>query len=320
MSFMPFMSRFVRGCFPLVVLTLLLLLAACTPKQPVLDLPDAENLHFTPDGRLIASGKGIYEIVLRNGQYEAVPLYAGDCAFAGIAQRGNWLYSVCATGPLWASKRYLLAAEVQPGITPQFQIIKQIDLVIPNGMAFDRNGVLLLADENFLGVGKVVRVHIADGATPQVTRIDDWLDYRHGVFYPNGIRVVGDQLFLTDAGKVKIIRFDDDGTVLDNRTLYSRNTIFDDLLPACGGAAVADYINGTVLYIDRDGNKRYESSAQSFPGASSLQIGRPPLFTGYQLLVTEKGMLLETDSRIGDKLSTIRADFDLAEYVASCAP
>ena len=320
MSFMPFMSRFVRGCFPLVVLTLLLLLAACTPKQPVLDLPDAENLHFTPDGRLIASGKGIYEIVLRNGQYEALPLYAGDCAFAGIAQRGNWLYSVCATGPLWASKRYLLAAEVQPGITPQFQIIKQIDLVIPNGMAFDRNGVLLLADENFLGGGKVVRVHIVDGATPQVTRIDDWLDYRHGVFYPNGIRVVGDQLFLTDTGKVKIIRFDDDGTVLDNRTLYSRNTIFDDLLPACGGAAVADYINGTVLYIDRDGNKRYESSAQSFPGASSLQIGRPPLFTGYQLLVTEKGMLLETDSRIGDKLSTIRADFDLAEYVAGCAP
>lgn len=317
---MSFMSRFVRGCFPLVVLSLLLLLAACTPKQPVLDLPDAENLHFTPDGRLIASGKGIYEIVLRNGQYEALPLYAGDCAFAGIAQRGNWLYSVCATGPLWASKRYLLAAEVQPGITPQFQIIKQIDLVIPNGMAFDRNGVLLLADENFLGGGKVVRVHIVDGATPQVTRIDDWLDYRHGVFYPNGIRVVGDQLFLTDTGKVKIIRFDDDGTVLDNRTLYSRNTIFDDLLPACGGAAVADYINGTVLYIDRDGNKRYESSAQSFPGASSLQIGRPPLFTGYQLLVTEKGMLLETDSRIGDKLSTIRADFDLAEYVASCAP
>lgn len=316
---MSFMSCFVRGCFPLAVLTLLLL-TACTPKQPVLDLPDAENLHFTPDGRLIASGKGIYEIVLRNGQYEAVPLYAGDCAFAGIAQRGNWLYSVCATGPLWASKRYLLAAEVQAGITPQFQIIKQIDLVIPNGMAFDRNGVLLLADENFLGGGKVVRVHIADGATPQVTRIDDWLDYRHGVFYPNGIRVVGDQLFLTDTGTVKIIRFDDDGTVLANRTLYSRNTIFDDLLPACGGAAVADYINGTVLYIDRDGNKRYESSAQSFPGASSLQIGRPPLFTGYQLLVTEKGMLLETDSRIGDKLSTIRADFDLAEYVASCAP
>ncbi|MFZ5842560.1 MAG: hypothetical protein ACOY3E_06605 [Pseudomonadota bacterium] len=317
---MSFMSRFVRGCFPLVVLTLLLLLAACTPKQPVLDLPDAENLHFTPDGRLIASGKGIYEIVLRNGQYEALPLYAGDCAFAGIAQRGNWLYSVCATGPLWASKRYLLAAEVQPGITPQFQIIKQIDLVIPNGMAFDRNGVLLLADENFLGGGKVMRVHIADGATPQVTRIDDWLDYRHGVFYPNGIRVVGDQLFLTDTGNVKIIRFDDNGTILANRTLYSRNTIFDDLLPACGGAAVADYINGTVLYIDRDGNKRYESSAQSFPGASSLQIGRPPLFTGYQLLVTEKGMLLETDSRIGDKLSTIRADFDLAEYVAGCAP
>lgn len=320
MSFMPFMSRFVRGCFPLVVLSLLLLLAACTPKQPVLDLPDAENLHFTPDGRLIASGKGIYEIVLRNGRYEALPLYAGDCAFAGIAQRGNWLYSVCATGPLWASKRYLLAAEVQPGITPQFQIIKQIDLVIPNGMAFDRNGVLLLADENFLGGGKVVRVHIADGATPQVTRIDDWLDYRHGVFYPNGIRVVGDQLFLTDTGNVKIIRFDDNGTILANRTLFSRNTIFDDLLPACGGAAVADYINGTVLYIDRDGNKRYESSAQSFPGASSLQIGRPPLFTGYQLLVTEKGMLLETDSRIGDKLSTIRADFDLAEYIAGCAP
>ena len=317
---MSFLSFFLRKTSLTAAVALSLLLAACTPKQPLLDLPDAENLHFTPDGRLIASGKGIYEIVQRNGQYEAVPLYGADCAFAGIAQRGDWLYSVCATGPLWASKRYLLAAKLQTGVSPQFQIIKQIDLVIPNGMAFDRNGVLLLADENFLGGGKIVRVHIADGAIPQVTRIDDWLDYRHGVFYPNGIRVVGDQMYFTDTGAVKIIRFDDDGNVLDHRTLYRRNTIFDDLLPACGGAAVADYINGTVLYIDRDGNKRYESSPQTFPGASSLQIGRPPLFSGHQLLVTEKGMLLETDSRIGDKLSTIRADFDLAEYAASCAP
>ena len=305
-------------CLRFVSVLFLLLLAACTPKQPVLDLPDAENLHFTPDGRLIASGKGIYEIVLRNGQYQAVPLYSDDCGFAGIAQRGDWLYSVCATGPLWAPKRYLLAAQLQAGMTPQFQIIKEIELAIPNGMAFDRNGVLLLADENFFGGGKVVRVHIADGVVPQVTRIDTWLDHRHGVFYPNGIRVVGDQLFLTDAGNVKIIRFDDDGNVLANRTLFSRATIFDDLLPACGGAAVTDYINGTVLYIDRDGNKRYESSAQSFPGASSVQIGRPPLFTGYQLLITEKGMLMETDSRVGDKLSTISADFDLAEYAANC--
>lgn len=304
--------------FRFVVVALLLLLAACTPKQPVLDLPEAENMHFTPDGRLIVSGKGIFEIVQRDGQYQKLSLYAGDCAFAGIAQRGSWLYSVCATGPLWASKRYLLAAELQPGVTPQFQPIKEIDLVIPNGMAFDRNGVLLLADENFFGVGKVVRVHIEDGAPPRVTRLDNWLDYRYGIWHPNGIRIVGDQLFMTDGGKVKIVRFDDAGNVLDNRTLYSRATVFDDLLPACGGAAVADYINGTVLYVDRDGVKRYESSLQSFPGASSIQIGRAPLFTGHQLLITEKGMLLETDSRVGDKLSTISADFDLAAYAANC--
>ena len=100
-------------CLRFVSVLLLLVLAGCTPKQPVLDLPEAENLHFTPDGRLIASGKGIYEIVLRNGQYQAVSLYAGDCGFAGIAQRGDWLYSVCATGAM-PSRPTVLPASSRP--------------------------------------------------------------------------------------------------------------------------------------------------------------------------------------------------------------
>lgn len=295
-----------------------ILLAACTPKEKILDLPDAENMLFTPEGRLIVSGKGIYEIVRENGSYRAISLYDGDCAFAGIAQRGHWLYSVCAGGPIWAMKRYLLAAELKPDRSLRFQILREIDLVVPNGMAFDRNGVLFLADENFFGSGRIVRVQIADGESPRVLRIDTWLDGQHGVKHPNGVRVVGDQLFFTDGGAVKIFRFDDFGNILDSRVLYQRATVFDDLLPACGGAAVADYVAGTVLYVDRNGVKQYESTAQSLPGASSVQIGRPPLFATNQLLITEKGMLLETDSTIGDKLVRINAGFDLAAYAANC--
>lgn len=301
-----------------VLLSLLFSLAACTPKHVLLDLPEAENLHFTPDGRLIASGKGIFEIVLQDGRYQAVSLYDGDCGFAGIAQRGNWLYSTCATGPLWAMKRYLLAAELRDNETPLFQIIKEIDLVIPNGMAFDRNGVMLLADENFFGAGKIVRIHIEDGEPPTVSNIETWLDGRYGVWHPNGVRVVDDQVFFTDGGQVKVFRFDDAGSILEQRILFTRATIFDDLLPVCDGTIVTDFIKGTVLYVDRDGNKRYESKAQSFPGASSIQIGRAPLFGSNQLIISEKGMLLETDSRIGDKLVSIAADFDLAEYAATC--
>jgi len=308
------MSLFCRFISMVVVL----LLAACTPKQYVLDLPDAENMHFTPEGRLIASGKGIYEIVLREGKYKALALYDGDCAFAGIAQRGKWLYSTCAAGPLWAPKRYLLAAELRAGATPQFQIISEINLVIPNGMAFDGQGVLLLADENFFGAGKVVRIHLDDTAFPRITNIETWLDGRHDVWHPNGVRVVGDEVFLTDGGQVKIFRFDAAGQVLAQRTLFSRATVFDDLLPICGGAVVADFIAGTVLYVDRNGVKRYESTPQTFPGASSMQIGRAPLFNSQQLLITEKGMLLETDSHIGDKVVAIGANFDLAQYAANC--
>ncbi|MBI2380606.1 MAG: hypothetical protein HYV16_07625 [Gammaproteobacteria bacterium] len=304
--------------YRLFLLCCVILLAACTPKEKILDLPDAENMLFTPEGRLIVSGKGIYEILRDNGSYRAVSLYDGDCAFAGIAQRGDWLYSVCAGGPIWAMKRYLLAAELKPDQSPHFQILREIDLVIPNGMAFDRQGVLFLADENFFGAGKIVRVEIADGDPPRVLRIDSWLDGRHGVKHPNGVRVVGDELYFTDGGAVKVFRFDDFGNVLGSRELYQRTTVFDDLLPACGGAVVADYIAGTVLYVDRNGVKQYESTPQSFPGASSMQIGRPPLFATNQLLITEKGMLLETDSTLGDKLVRIDAGFDLAAYAANC--
>ncbi len=295
-----------------------LVLSACTPKQLVVNLPEAENLHFTPEGRLIATGKGIYEIVKNNGQYHALSLYSADCGFAGIAQRGNWLYSTCATGPLWAMKRYLLAAELKPDQTPQFQIIREIDLVIPNGMAFDPQGRLLLADENLLGTGKIVRIQLAANDPTHVLSIDTWLDARHGVVHPNGIRMDGNAMFITDGGHVKIFQLNALGDVISQRTLFSRVTVFDDLLPACGGAAVADYVSGTVLYVDRNGIKKYESTPQSFPGASSLQIGRAPLFDPYQMVITEKGMLLEGDSRIGDKLVTVRANFDLAQYAADC--
>src|SRR3990167_2512761 len=282
------------------------LLAACTPKQKIVDIPEAENLLFTPDGRLFVSGTGIFELVRQDGVLAATSLYDAPCGFAGIAQRDEWIYSVCTSGPVWATKGHLLAAKLTAHITPSFQVIAELDgVALPNGLAFDDRGLLYLADSNYFGAGKVIRLTLTEEAVPRVSRRETVLSAAQNVYHPNGVRIANDTLYLTDGGEVKTFSLAGDGTLSNPRVLYSGVTILDDLLPICGGAIVADYLGGKLFYVDRHGRKRYESKALSFPGASSVQIGQAPLFNPHQLVITEKGILLETGSRIGDALVTV---------------
>lgn len=305
----------------LLLLTLLLafVLSACTPKQKLLDIPEAENLLFSSDGRLFVSGTGIYEVIRDGERWQALSLYGERCGFAGIAQRDDWLYSVCTDGPLWAPKGWLLGARLQAGVTPVFQKLARLDgVALANGIAFDREGRFYVADSNYFGAGKVRRYQLSADAVPTLSAPVTVLAAGHGVSHPNGIRFVDDRLWLTDGGQVKRFTLQADGSFSAASVHHSSSTILDDLLPVCDGAIVADYLGGKVFYVDKDGRKRYESKPLSFPGASSVQIGRGPLFANNQLLITEKGILLETGSRIGDALVTVSVDFDLQQAARDC--
>lgn len=68
----------------------------CGSREVLVRLPEAENLIFTPDGRLFVSGIELFEIIkLDDGSFEAVivPMEGGHSAsLGGLAVRDGILY------------------------------------------------------------------------------------------------------------------------------------------------------------------------------------------------------------------------------------
>ena len=123
----------------------------------------------------------------------------------------------------------------------------------------------------------------------------------HGVRNPNGIKWHDDRLYVTDWGQVKT--FDLLEADSKAKVLYSRLTVFDDLLVHCEHLLVTDFFAGTVIAMNFSGQHIYETPPTWMPGASSVLVARAPLFSRPGLLVTERGILLEPDSEIGNQLS-----------------
>lgn len=330
-------------------------LAGCIEKEKLVKIPDAENILFTNTGKLIVSGgKNIYQIIEKtdvhgNKYFDDDPLYSGgNCAFGGIAQSGNWVFTVC--GELkfeWKGftfrlrqDNHLMAADLTAEDL-EFKVVETTldkdpldSLAIPNGIAFTPSGQLAIADENFFAQSSVGLITLNyDGEDPVLTHFDqDWLGAEFGVQSPNGVRATENELFVSDGNKVRKFTFDDngniplefitdDGQVIDNgpssNEIYSGSLIIDDIMPYCGGIAVTHFLEGQLVYQDKNGDK-YSTLPFAMESPSALAIGQAPMFSGNDLLVTEKGVLLEHGSNIGNHLTKVPMDFDLNDP-ATCA-
>ena len=340
---------------PLAAALALPLLTGCLDKDKIATIPDAENQLFLSDGRLVVTGgTGVFEIVKTSSGYAAQPLpaeVAAGCNYTGLAQIGGWVFTACQlrpNGPFGAPDNQLLAAAVVPGQPLRFVQVDRASspdpmdtLALPNGLAAAPGGKLLVADYNLFGSAGVARFSLdLTGAKPRVTAVEpNWVASAHGVSHPNGVRVAGNELFVSDLYFVKRFQFDSagnvplqlpkpgGGTVKNEVLVYQAATALDDIQPVCGGLAVVDYLGGQVVYmapngVDGNGLPRYRqayaSGWQSLQMPSSFAVGRGPLFSGRDLLVTEKGILLEFNSDYGNKLSRVKSDLDLNDP-ASCA-
>ncbi|MFP5304559.1 MAG: hypothetical protein ACLGI7_01890, partial [Gammaproteobacteria bacterium] len=79
--------------------------SSCGSKAALVAVPDAENLLFTPDGRLFVSGgTNVFEIVAAGDGYTAYAIHDGACNFTGLALRGDVLYANCFDGRLFAAR------------------------------------------------------------------------------------------------------------------------------------------------------------------------------------------------------------------------
>ncbi len=324
----------------LLVSVSMLALTGCNDKLGTLadNIPDAENLLFTSDGRLfITASEHVYEYT--NARGAELVLHTVNSEFLGMAQVGNYLYVIRSTYRIKPAQTFNLANLLQQGLA-QYLFNTFSDLImnkellradltqtsltflpvytlknmfLPNGMASDNAGNLYIADETFISIGQIVKITISGNNFSQET----WLSTSNGVCSPNGMSIRDNTLYFTDfkmstlkamVKKVDIIN-GRPGTV---STLYSQTGLFDDLeagnYKGVDGIVVANFAKGSLLLLDKNGKLVSEILKGELDFPSSVAIGKGGMFTSNDLIITEKGILMEKESNIGNKVSLLQGN------------
>eukprot|EP01136_Pigoraptor_vietnamica_P009605 Opistho-1_new@46328 len=271
---------------------------------------DAENQHFTPDGRLFVSGgDNVYEVVsLGNGTYEKRPTFADATYCLGLTQIGSVVYVVrqkkgCIDAIL-SDTNILSAGTLVEGEPLVFRdVFTMTGVTIPNGLAADPSGrFLYVTDSAYLkGTGKIIRLALNESDPFSVVEQVTWLDHDHAGT-PNGLRYFNGSLYYTDDGALRRVPILADGTAGDQVELYKESTILDDLalIPLGDGTTAvlfADYLHGGLIAVDSWTGAAVSSSPRDlFDGPSSVMRGVPPMFAGDELLVTDKGIICDKAS------------------------
>lgn len=280
---------------------------ACGQVIDIATIPDAENTLTTPDGRVFVSGgTGVFEVKRSSNSYTVVPINEVACNFTGLAQRGEVLYANCFDGQLYAAR--LTAA-------PKLQAIHDYGLAAPNGLATGPDGALYLTNgplaTSALPDAKVVRVQFDASDAFKVTKQEDWL--ASGLTAPNGIAIRGREIYVTDSsllppalGRIERILIDADGMPGERTQIATLPSIPDDLSVVDEGLLVTQFVQGNVLLIGFDGSTVQQTDPLGLAFPSSVRLTSGPLFAPGDVLITQKGILGDTSSPYGNRLSILR--------------
>lgn len=311
------------GAFLAVVV---LIATGCDSKTETIvsGIPDAENLFFTPEGRLFVSGgKNVFEIIQKpDGSYDKLDMFHDACIVEGIAQRENYIVGVCSRdnfSELLHSD--LIAARIEPldqsQIDPEFpnrhpsmemNVIHSLSsIIIPNGVAVDAYGDVYIAD---YAAPKIHKVTLTDS-----TQVEDVSVWKEGVgAIVNGLKWQGDQLYFTaqlsglTTAALGRVQQHSDGSAGDHEILYERRfSVLDDLLLFDGGVLLTDYLKGSIFHW-KDGEIVYETDQATFFAPTAIAEGVPPLFGLNTFLVTEKGIIGNSSERLGNKLGLFQVE------------
>ncbi|HEX4917679.1 MAG TPA: hypothetical protein VFV43_07265 [Limnobacter sp.] len=287
---------------------------ACADIAPLLTIPDAENLLFSSDGRLFVSGgRNVYEVLAKTeGGYEARALAEQECNFTGLAIARNTLYANCGDGRLWAGALKGQGMRIAP-------VFQMQGIGLANGLVDGPDGnTLYLADGPLPGSAlpspKLVKLQLDPQDPLRVVSQNTWLDLAGR--FPNGVQRTGRVLFFTDSappamGQLNAVTIRPDGSPSTPLVLSQFNAIPDDFSVLAGGYAVTYFFSGQVVRLGLDGTVQESFDPLTFStGASQVRAGRPPMFKSTDLLVTEKGLLGEQDSPIGNRLTLVRRKAD----------
>lgn len=280
----------------------------CGSKTVLASMPGAEYLHFTPDGRLFAaSDLNIFEVTRSGDEWITTPISSMDCSFAGIEQRGNVLYA--------NGCNQLFASEIND--SPLMEPIHSYDgFQLANGLTSDPDGNLYAVNGPVANTGlvdaKIARLRFNPDNPFEVIEEVTWA--AAGLEFPNGIDYYDGTMYVSDSsvtqvqvGSIKTIELLEDGSAGPVQTLMTWLGILDDITIVDGSyILVADYATGMIGQVGLDGEILQSTLPLTFQNASSVLPGEPPLFERDEVLVTEKGLLGDTVSPIGNVLSVFR--------------
>lgn len=304
---------------------------------------DAENILFASNGALLVSGgTNLHQMISDDAGNKSLtalnPGGLGKCNFTGIAEHNEWVFATCVELKYFIFKNnHLFAARLptDPNEQMSFNYVNKptdwfdpLDkLVTPNGIAFSPAGDLLIADFNMFGDSSIARFKMnipTNGEQPTVASSEKhWLDSEAGITNPNGLRMDDDKLYVSNNSQIFRFQFDSAGEITVGEELFDSGiAIIDDIMPFCGGVAITDYLGGRLVYfgqhIEEVAGEEVESFSQdyatlplafSFP--SSIAVGQAPFFSGDQLLITEKGILQDPNSSIGNQLTSANVSLNL---------
>ena len=298
-------------------LLILLLLTGCLTKQKISNLAEAENQIITAEGRhFFTSSSGIAELTYQYGERKLNYIKTDCDALNGIESIGQWLIAVCADSKLIKPKHRLIKIDLSnkdkysgsPQVTTLFELT---DIALPNGLAISPNqDAILIANYNLFGRGFISRLklNISDQDLTAGEFELKFLNHNHGIASANGIRFSQGDLYVSDfkvsslSSRIVKVSFIGD-EYLNHQTIFKASTILDDLLPTCEGILVADYLMGRLIFINKQG-KVSRSKVQQFPGITSISWGQYPLFSDNTLVITERGILNDPYTLIGNQISS----------------
>ncbi|AXQ30258.1 hypothetical protein D0B54_16960 [Solimonas sp. K1W22B-7] len=279
--------------------------SSCGEKTVLLTIPDAENLLFSADGRLFVSGgTNVYEITRSGNEWAATALYDGSCNFTGLAIQRNTLYANCFDGKLYAAR---LTAQ------PQLQAIHDLGIAAPNGLSDGPGHTLFMANGPFsptsLPNPQLRRVTLDPADPLKVVAEDLWT--REGLLGPNGVQRKDNTIYVSNTGlgglaELRAYDIQADGSAGPGRQVASFLSLPDDFSIVGDSFLVAGFGTSQIALIGPDGTLTSSTSLLSFSFPSQVRVGRPPLFAPTDLVVTEKGILGDNVSPIGNRLSVFR--------------
>ncbi|HSW14188.1 MAG TPA: hypothetical protein VLI06_15180 [Solimonas sp.] len=284
----------------------------CGERTVLLDIPGAENLTFSADGRLFVSGgSGVFEIHKNSdGSFRADSISPEECGYTGLATRQGHLYASCGDGRFWATK--LDAA-------PQLQLIHTMTgMCIANGTALGADGRIYVVDEplNLCVPDPKIKRLTLDPADPLKVVNEEvfvqgsplgqlHLGLDNVLRFPNGLQAEGSRFYGTDGGSIYSVDLQPDGSAGEVTPIFFEVDVHDDLGVVGDALLLANFLTGRISLLSKTGELLQATAPGTFTFPSSVRLGRPPMFERTDILVTETGVLVDQSLPL-DHLSLFR--------------